>query len=196
MKMKDKILGLFGRALDEAMPEDAPDTKDEDPMADIMKRLDAIEAAIKPTDEMPEDEQVDETSSVEARLATLEAAIAKLAGIEAGETSEAILDTETIARAEILAPGLAQSNDMKAKSLTAAYSTEDGKAAINTLLAGKAFDSADKDMLFVAASEMLKSSRRGQLNSRVSLDSLPSMKAGDMTAEKLNEMNAARYGNK
>jgi len=71
---------------------------------------------------------------------------------------------------------------MKAKSLTAAYGTEDGKAVINTLLAGKALDSVDKDLLFVAASEMLKSTRRGQLHStRISLDSLPSMKAGEMT---------------
>jgi hypothetical protein len=42
---------------------------------------------------------------------------------------------------------------------------------------------------------MLKSVRRGQLHStRVSLDSLPGMKAGEMTPEKINQMNAARYG--
>ncbi len=200
MTMKEKLLGIFGKAFDEAMPEEIP-AKNVDPLDAIMKRLDAIEAANKPTDELPAegekpaDELPAETSSVEARLATLEAAIAKLVGIEAGEgENETSLDAETVARAEILAPGLAKSKDMKAKSLETAYGTEDGKAIIDRLLAGKTFDSADKGMLFVAASEMLKSVRRTQLNAHVSLDSLPSMKAGDMTPEKINQMNAARYG--
>jgi len=41
---------------------------------------------------------------------------------------------------------------------------------------------------------MLKGVRRSQLNARVALDSLPSMKAGAMTPEKINELNAARFG--
>ncbi len=228
MTMKQKIMRLFGKALDEAMPDETPPAADEVPtdvgaaLAAIMKRLDAIEAAMKPASETPPADELppegekpagaegekpegdhtpEEMSALEARLATIEKAIAKLAGLEMaegedqGEKGEVSLDAETIARAEILAPGLAKSKDMKAKSLTAAYGTEDGKAIIDTLLAGKAFDSADKDLLFVAASEMLKSARRGQLHStRVSLDSLPGMKAGEMTPEKINQMNAARYG--
>jgi len=190
-------------------------------LAALMKRLDAIEAAMKPASETPPADELppegekpagaegekpegdhtpEEMPALEARLATIEKALAKLAGLEpegegGGGEIEVSLDAETIARAEILAPGLAKSKDMKAKSLTSAYGTEDGKAVIDTLLAGKAFDSADKDLLFVAASEMLKSVRRGQLHStRVSLDSLPGMKAGEMTPEKINQMNAARYG--
>ena len=230
MTMKQKIMGLFGKALDEAMPDETPPAADEVPtdvgaaLAAIMKRLDAIEVAMKPASETPPADELppegekpagaegekpegdhtpEEMPALEARLATIEKAIAKLAGLEMaegedqGEKGEVSLDAETIARAEILAPGLAKSKDMKAKSLTAAYGTEDGKAIIDTLLAGKAFDSADKDLLFVAASEMLKSARRGQLHStRVSLDSLPGMKAGEMTPEKINQMNAARYGNR
>ena len=228
MTMKQKIMGLFGKALDEAMPDETPPAADEVPtdvgaaLAAIMKRLDAIEVAMKPASETPPADELppegekpagaegekpegdhtpEEMPALEARLATIEKALAKLAGLEMaegedqGEKGEVSLDAETIARAEILAPGLAKSKDMKAKSLTAAYGTEDGKAIIDTLLAGKAFDSADKDLLFVAASEMLKSARRGQLHStRVSLDSLPGMKAGEMTPEKINQMNAARYG--
>lgn len=229
MTVKEKLMGLFGKALDEAMPEETPPAQDQDQdqdvgamLAALMKRLDAIEAAMKPASETPPADELppegekpagaegekpegdhtpEEMPALEARLATIEKAIAKLAGLEMaegedqGEKGEVSLDAETIARAEILAPGLAKSKDMKAKSLTAAYGTEDGKAIIDTLLAGKAFDSADKDLLFVAASEMLKSARRGQLHStRVSLDSLPGMKAGEMTPEKINQMNAARYG--
>ena len=105
-------------------------------------------------------------------------------------------DADTIARAEILAPGIRKTADVKAKALKAAYATEEGKAVIDTLLAGKAFDAADKDLLFVGAAEMLKGVRRSNLQTRVSLDSLPGMKPGAMTPEKINEMNAARYGNR
>lgn len=225
MTMKEKIMGLFGKALDEAMPEEVP-AKDQDVgamLAALMKRLDAIEAALKPTPDsadeptpeeapagdegvkpaegaMEGDHEPEEMKTLEERLVTIEKALMKLLGEEASEepeeeAGEIAVDSETVARAEILAPGIAKSNDMKSKSLDAAYGTDEGKAVIDTLLAGKAYDTADKDMLFVAASEILKGSRRTQLNSsRVSLDSLPGMKAGGMTPEKINEMNAARYG--
>jgi hypothetical protein len=233
MTMKEKLMGIFSKSLDEAMVEETPPAaQDQQPdmaqvLAAIMGRLDAIEAALKPagdgevppaegdsdpaaaagegeTDPAAEggDHTPEEMSTLETRLATIEQALAKLAGLDGGEQSDnydtkdsVCKDAETIARAEILAPGIAKTADVKAKALTAAYGTEDGKAVIDSLLAGKTFDSADKDMLFVAASEMLKSVRRSQLNARVSLDSLPSMKAGDMTPEKINAMNAARYGN-
>jgi len=233
MTMKQKIMGIFGKALDEAMPEETPAAIDEGQAPDmaqvlaaVMARLDKIEAALKPAgDEVPPAEAEGETppaegegesategdhtpeemTGLEARLATIEKALAKLAGLEEQEhgvemdksmDAAPCTDAETIARAEILAPGIAKTADVKAKSLTACYGTEDGKTVIDSLLAGKTFDSADKDMLFVAASEMLKSVRRSQLNSRVALDSLPGMKAGEMTPEKINALNAARYGNK
>ena len=235
MTMKQKIMGLFGKALDEAMPDETPPAADEVPtdvgaaLAAIMKRLDAIEVAMKPaaTDEDGEQQQAaaaaevpaeggdqevpsagaeDPVAKLSEEVATLKMALAKLMGIEEQEHGQEIAeldksadmckDSDTIARAEILAPGIAKTADVKAKSLKAAYATEDGKAVIDTVLAGKAFDSADKDMLFIAASELLKSTRRQQLNTRVSLDSLPGMKAGEMTPEKINEMNAARYGNR
>lgn len=230
MTMKEKLMGIFSKSLDEAMVEETPPAaQDQQPdmaqvLAAIMGRLDAIEAALKPAGdgETPPaegegeaaaaagegevaaegDHTPEEMSALEQRLSTIEQALAKLAGLEESEhgvevelAGDMCKDAETIARAEILAPGIAKTADVKAKALTAAYGTEDGKAVIDSLLAGKTFDSADKDMLFVAASEMLKSVRRSQLNVRVSLDSLPSMKSGDMTPEKINAMNAARYGN-
>jgi hypothetical protein len=235
MTMKQKIMGIFGKALDEAMPEEAPaaDEGQQPDMAQVlaalMARLDKIEAALNPAadGEQPPaeggegeqpvaaegdgeqpvaaegDHTPEEMSALEARLATIEKALAKLAGLEEGEhgvevelSKDAAPDAETVARAEILAPGIAKTADVKEKALTAAYGTDDGKAIIDSLLAGKTFDSADKDMLFVAASEMLKGVRRSQLNARVALDQLPSMKASEMTPEKINELNAARYGNR
>ncbi len=220
MAMKEKLMGLFGKALDEAMPEEAPPAKDQEPgdvpamLAAIMERLDKLEASAKPVDEAPPAEEVppavdackadegdhspEEMPALESRLATIEKALAKIAGLEEeeGEVEVVSMDSETVARAEILAPGLAKTADIKAKSLTVAYATADGKAVIDTLLAGKAFDAADNDMLFVAASEMMKGHRRDHLaQSRVTIDSLPSIKAGDMTPEKINQLNAERYGN-
>lgn len=245
MTMKQKIMGIFGKALDEAMPEETPaaDEGQQPDMAQvlaaIMARLDSIEAAIKPAAEGDADPEAaaaaeggepaaegaaaegdadpaaaggepaaeaGEEATMAKRLEVIEAALAKLLGVEeqehgreianVGETGDMCKDADTIARAEILAPGIAKTADVKAKALTAAYATEDGKAIIDSLLAGKTFDSADKDMLFVAASEMLKGVRRQQLNVRVALDQLPSIKAAEMTPEKINEMNAARYGNR
>jgi len=215
--LKEKVLGLFGKALDEAMPEENLD--EETPAMDegmktmydaIMKRMDSIEALVKgdkPQDEeiVPTEEETPATdATVEERLAVLEEVIAKLtqAPVDDEEadptkTGDMCTDPDIIARAEILAPGIVKSKDVKVKALDAAMKTEEGKAVIETLLADKAFDSADKDLLFVGASEMLKGVRRSTLNnSRVSLDSLPGMKAGDMTPEKINQLNAERYGNK
>lgn len=214
MTMKEKLMGLFGKALDEAMPEETPPAQDVGAMmSDVMKRLDALEPEKTPEavnedmeQEVPVelpvdggDQEPDPIAKLTEEVATLKAAVAKLLGMEEQEQEpemgDACKDAETIARAEILAPGIAKTADVKAKSLAAAYGTEDGKVVIDTLLAGKAFDAADKSMLFVAASEMLKAVRRGQMNSaRVSLDSLPGMKSGEMSPEKINQMNAARYG--
>lgn len=238
MSMKEKIMGIFGKALDEAMPEETPPAGDKAvdygaALDAIMKRLDAIEAAMTKTDgEKPADSEgemkpedsdgeaqaaaaetdhtPEEMTALESRLANIEKVLAKLAGLEAvegeveigDEEAEAEVnvdmckDADTIARAEILAPGIRKTADVKAKALKAAYATEEGKTVIDTLLAGKAFDAADKDLLFVGAAEMLKGVRRSNLQTRVSLDSLPGMKPGAMTPEKINEMIAARYGRK
>lgn len=234
MTMKEKLMGIFGKALDEAMPEDTPKAEAADQpdmtevLAAIMARLDKIEAGMSASsDEEPKAEDTEQQDmegepkadhtpeemmtleerlmKMEGNIATIAEALAKIVGPqeEAPMEDEEVVaqvdkytDSATMARAEILAPGIAKSKDVKAKALKAAYATEDGKAVIESLLGGKAFDSADKDMLFVAASEMLKGVRRSQLNARVALDSLPSMKAGAMTPEKINELNAARFGNR
>lgn len=250
MTMKEKLMGIFGKALDEAMTEETPPVGDKEmdmnaALDTIMKRLDAIEADMKPQGDMKadaysetdgemadaegekqedaegeaDDAQMDHTPeqmvALEKRLMTIEKMLAKLAGIDMDEPEgegeaeaegeaedmeakamDMCSDSDTIARAEILAPGIRKTADVKTKALESAYATEDGRKVIDTLLGGKAFDAADKDLLFVGAAEMLKGVRRSSLQTRVSLDSLPGMKAGEMTAEKLNELNAARYGKK
>lgn len=216
--LKDKILGLFGKALDEALPDDdETKAKKEAEAAKAAKDVADAEAAAKAeADAKAAKDVADAEAAAKAakdaegvedpiakRLSVIEAALAKLLGMEEAEakaegggTEGMCKDAETIARAEILAPGIVKTADVKVKALDAAYATEDGKAVIDILLAGKTMDKADKDLLFVASSEMLKGMRRQQLNTQVSLDSLPGMKSGEMTPEKINAMNAERYGKK
>lgn len=200
---KDAVKAAVTKAVDEAMPEATAKDDEGKALDEIVKRLDALEKGEKPgtaTDDDP-------LEAIMQRLDVLEKAVAKLLGVEetaqaglADKTGDAAMctDADTIARAEILAPGIAKTADVKAKALGAALKTEDGKKVITTLLGGKTFDAADKDLLFVAASEMLKGTRREQLAAAATLtiDKLPSLKAGDMTPEKINEKNAAHYGKK
>lgn len=205
--LEEKLAAAMARieSLEAAMkPEgDADPTPEEIAAAEEAKKAEDEKMAAEKAaaDELAAKEQQGEPKSVEERIAAIEQAVAKILGIEEKEGEEVIVDeckdSDTIARAEILAPGIAKTSDVKVKALNVAYGTKDGKSVIDTLLAGKTFDSADKDSLFVSASELLKGKRRTELNSiKVSLDSLPAMKQGAMTPEMVNEQNAARYGNK
>ena len=112
------------------------------------------------------------------------------------ESKNMVNDSETLSKAEILAPGIEDSENLKAKALDSAYKTKDGKEAINKVLAGKSFDSADKDLLFSASAEVLKGIRQKKVNTRVSLDSVNSTKNLPMTPSRMNEINKLRYSEK
>lgn len=167
-----------------------------------MARLDSIESKMESDQQQNDvDSDQDPMMSVEERLSKLEEVMAQLMAMSEKkpevefEMDESVTqDSDTVARAEILAPGISKTKDVKFQSLKACYATPEGKEVINSLLAGKTLDAADHDMLFVAASEMLKNIRRSQLNAFMSLDALPKMSVGPMTPEKINAMNAARYG--
>ena len=110
MTMKEKLMGIFSKSLDEAMVEETPPAaQDQQPdmaqvLAAIMGRLDAIEAALKPagdgetppaaegetppagegegTPAAEGDHTPEEMSALEQRLSTIEQALAKLAGLD------------------------------------------------------------------------------------------------------------------
>lgn len=190
--------------------EELPESAEPAVLASILARLDALEAKIESSDEEPtvptEEPNVpteEQAPDVEARLAKIEEtvkalaeAVARLLGeeqAEAGDEGEEVTyDADTLARAEILAPGIGAVKDIKRKALARAAETADGKAALDTLLRGRSLDSVDADVIFVAASELLKTKRRAP--AAVTIDQLPGLKPGVMTPEKLNEINAARYG--
>jgi hypothetical protein len=203
-------MGMLNKAFDEDMKEEEP-AMDASQMLDaLVKRVEALEkskqedapAEVKPEEGKPEDSaeqdhNPEEMATLESRLARLEELVTKLAGAEVseegeeGEGMDMCKDADTIARAEILAPGIVKTADVKDKALKAAYATADGKAVIDVLLGGKAFDSADKDLLFIGASEMVKANRRSTLAPVVTNDQ---KSTGPMTAERINEINAARFG--
>lgn len=182
--------------------------KDED---DKKKSDDADE-----DDDKKKSDDEDAPSGIEDRLKALEASVAKLLETKAGDEDGSVIEDEdadesedddfeettatgdTASRAEILAPGIAITKDVKAKALKAAYGTKDGKKVIDALTGGKApaYDSAEKvATLFVAASELLKVSRvRENAKTKATRDSGVDAQ-GSVTAEKMNEINANFYKN-
>jgi hypothetical protein len=214
MTLKEKIMSMLNKAFDEDMKEEEPAVDASQMLDALVKRVEALEKSkpedvpseVKPEegrqleDLAEQDHNPEEMATLESRLARLEELVTKLAGAEVseegeegeeGEGMDMCKDAETIARAEILAPGIVKTADVKDKALKAAYATADGKAVIDVLLGGKAFDSADKDLLFIGASEMVKANRRSTLAPVVTNDQ---KSTGPMTAERINEINAARFG--
>ena len=112
---------------------------------------------------------------------------------------ETTMTGDSISRAEILAPGIKPTKDLKAEALKAAYKTKEGKTVIDSLTGGKpTFDSAEKvDTLFIAASEVLKAKRTTDFaGTKTVRDSVVENVREEMTAEKMNELNQKYYGKK
>jgi uncharacterized protein len=189
-------------------PPPAPEKKaeDEDPEApaaeekvlSMEERMKALEAAVKQILEnmAPKSEDEEESEEVEDEESEGEETDDEESDVVTADTGD------TASRAEILAPGIKQTKGVKAEALKTAYKTKDGKKIIDALTASKPdFDNAAKvDMLFISASELLKTARNEQLsNTKKTRDSFSSAifeTEGHMTAEKMNELNKKAYGQK
>lgn len=163
-----------------------------------------------------EEKSKDEPASMEDRMKALEAAVSKLLESKAGDEESEDDDFEEssmtgdAARAEILSPGIklgkkekAEDMSFKSKALTAAYATEDGKEVIDTLIGGKklTLDSNERvSMLFTAASEILSAKRGTGLESTKNPLGFEvrdeNVVTGAITAEKMNEINAAHWASR
>jgi hypothetical protein len=200
MSVKDKMRNIFSRALDEAMPVDVVDEDADvlEMLKKLMARVDALEKKSGNEVDVVEDgcaqdkKAKDADVNIDDRLANIEAALLKLAGMaesdedeEQGD-AEMYLDSDTLARAEILCPGIGQSKDIKAKSLSLCYNTPHGKKTIDSVLGSKSFDSVDKDLLFITASELIKNANRETNTVKLTFDKA-NVKNEVMTAAKLNE---------
>lgn len=189
------------------------------PQSDAAVAAPAV-AAVKKDEVVADDAEV--APSLESRLDALEASVTKLLGAmsteagdefgeEEGEESEDAAESEeeemmtsdedTVSRAEILAPGLKKTKDIKVQALKAAYGTKDGKAVIDQLTGGRApaYDSADKvNTLFIASSELMKAKRTETFSRSKSARAKDSIESPGktMTAEELNKKNAEFYARK
>lgn len=209
MTLKDKIMAMFGKVLDDAgLPaESAAPVTPVTPVTPVVTDAKAVADGLTSLTQKVEDE----VAKMGTRFATIESALAKLLGLEsleaakvgdqAAKTDEGTApvmctDAETIARAEILAPGIVKTKDVARKALDAAMANEEVKALLTPLLRGKALDACSADeieLLFVSGAELVRASRREALTHRTTLDALPTMQAGAMTPEKINAKNAERY---
>lgn len=229
MSVKDKVMRAFGKAFDEAMPDDkgtppdADSTKDADSvdlvttLKGLISRIEALEGKVSNSDKesdkkeaqdegpAPDDMTVDEDNGEDDRLSKMEAMLLQLVQKlmpqdddkeELVEDKTQYEDSETISRAEILAPGIEATKDIKINALGIAYKTETGKKAIDSILSGRSFDEADKDLLFAASAEVLKSMRREKMNSTSVMDSMNINKKECSSPKSLNEFYTDYYTNK
>lgn len=194
---------------DEGDPAPAP-AADADPMQAIMARLEKLEAAMKPAADAdqetpaadpaaaPAESPSDPMAALTEKVDKLAAALAKLLGVENKEHGEVIasLDQDTISRAEIIAPGIAKTADVKPKALEVAYGTTDGKSIIDELLDGRPFEAAkNDDALFVATAAVMKTARKEAYSApRATIDQLSALQSGAVTCEEINKKNAEHYG--
>lgn len=190
-RMIERIKTAVAKTLDQVLY--SVDAEDQAALLrQLMSRMDSYESRRAVNDSSEEsakavaDQAADQMVMFEERLARLEEFMAQLKlekkeapSTEVEITTDSCDDVDTIARAEILSPGIAKTGDVKKKALDACYATNEGRQIIETLLKGKAFDSADKDMLFIAASELVKGERRSQLTRVVQ----PETESKDVYAE-------------
>jgi len=207
--LMEKLAGKDYDGMDEDMPEKkekpAPKKEGEDEVELSMEeRMKALEAAVQKLlekgseagDEEEEEEVIEDEDMPEEKSED------ESSEEEESEDEGPKLTGDEKSRVEILAPGMAVSTkDYKRAALKAAYKTEDGKKAIETICGGKpTFDSAPQvEMLFIATSELLKSSRGSQLaRTKKTSDFSSAIFTDDsvMTPEKMNEINAKKYNSK
>lgn len=217
MTAKEKFMKLFGRALDEAMPDEKPSVEApaDDSMDARMAKIEDMlvkltDAASGTGDEVPPaDAPPAPDDAMKTRLDAIEAALAKLLEMkstpivdEAPPAAPAkdevmCMDQETIARAEILVPGIKNSGTLVKDALDQFGKTTDGAAVLKT------FDSIkDDNAKFVAAAEVMKTTRSVHLAPPTIAD-FPALRAqtGDSskphaTPESINAANEKRYGSK
>lgn len=135
-------------------------------VADLMQRLSYMEQCKAETDAM-----VDGLKTAIAKLSAGEDPPAADAAKVAADAAAALLaakpkpvtDQMTIARAEILAPGIELVEGVELAALLKAYATDSGKQVINLFTGGHAPTADNALAVFVSAAEVLKAQRASAL---------------------------------
>ncbi len=198
MSFKEKILGAFSKAYDEVSPdeskeekssEDAKDSKSID-IAPLNEKIIALEKTVselvkslKSKDE--NNEQAEDDAKAEEAYED---------GEKADEAKADEVDQETVSKAEVLAPGIEPSENIKTESLDRCYKSAFGKKIIDSILGGQSYDKADKNILFHAAAALISAERKNGLIT--SADSVKQNRNVKVTPEILNRMNQEFWANK
>jgi hypothetical protein len=207
--LQGTLMKFLGRAFD-AMPEEIKEETTDELIPgdgggddDINARLGRLEEMLVKLCENgtvdegtpPQQDSAKETTDndMSTRLATIEAAVSKLlenkAAAAANDAAPELADAETVARAEILVPGMQNSGTLIKDTLIKFGQDEVGKKVLATL------DSiTDETAKFIAAAELVKSQRTGALTVNT-IDAYSSLKGvGGKSPQEINEANAKHWG--
>lgn len=167
--------------------------------ASIEDRLKALEAAVAKMLSMQSDELPDDVTDEDAEESEeSEDADMEEEGSMVGDSAA----SDLASRVEILSPGMKIAKgdkEIKAKAIKAAYATVDGKKVIDAFTLGKAPDftqTANIDLLFIGASELLKQERSASLAKTKTRDfnsALDKPATSGLSAEQMNELNTKHY---
>ncbi len=141
------------------------------------------EAEPKETTEKVET-QPDIMSEISSKLDMMLELLSKPLEMEKKEEKE--MTADTIARAEIIFPGITKDGDVKTKSMDAFMATEEGKEIVASL------SGVTGDALFVAVSELLKVKR----NSTMTRPTSDSFESKTLSIGEINQNNAQFWANK
>src|SRR5690606_692466 len=201
MSKKETFFKKLGKLWDEEMPKEDPKPKEDElpeetdvkaVLAAIMERLDKLEGMKQEDEDMTEEEKKKaEEEAAAKKKSEDEAAVAAEAEEKAKQMDAALKDSEVISRAEILAPGIAKTGDIKREALKIAMKNTDTAEIINKLTGGKEIPDVSLDAIFIAGAELVKQKRNAAMVR--SIDSFPALQAQKVTPESINEANAKRY---
>ncbi len=180
-----------------------------------------LEKFRKVADEMPieeenkvEDDPVEPMAAFEARLSAMEAALAQALQdmkpkadeleveieketepTEPESVMDKCKDSSVLSLAEIIAPGIANTADIKKQSLIAGMKLSDSRDAI-VAIAGESPDFENEstvEVLFPAVATVLTERRKAALIKTRTIDSSPSVNPAVVSPQQINEMNARAW---
>lgn len=173
-------------------------------VAQILKRLDPKQAGDEDEEEMEDDKEDGEeeymSGDADEEESESEDDMGESCDEEGEEGEESQKKTGDAARFEILTPGKKfKGKDARTQCLKVFAKTESGAKVLKQLgLAKPVFDAkTNTDMLFLAATALVKTKRGVGLNGTKDGSNFESKDGGEtqpMTVEKMNEINAKHYG--
>lgn len=188
MKMKDWF-AQFRKVLDE-MPEEMQAEPVVDEPADPMKMMEELIARVAALETMVAD-MAKPADAVEVEIKEEPKGEGK--PMKEEPMTDKCKDSLVISLAEILAPGIENTADIKAESIRAAMKTADGKAAVVAVAGSEEINYESEqvvDAVFRGAAAVLKAQRQADLAKTRTVDSAPTAIRPAITPDEINQLNA------